>query len=244
MKKKLLLVLLITSLTIASLNSNAQYIDLSTGRTVTLVKHHGNGFMYNVETQRPVYIYINSTTNDTFYGRTGENINGKVARTRDGHYSFTDNAYVYRNGEYLSRAEAGDDRGPDYKSKVKADGTFKEKDVDYKRKIEPDGDLKIKDDGAKMKAANDGELKVKDGNYKRKIDEQGNEKQKDSTSKVKENGDGSLKVKDKEEQYKGKIESDGDVKQKDQNGKRKAKKDKIKAKDDDGKVKAKSEGNG
>jgi hypothetical protein len=243
MKKNLLLVLF-TSFTFASFTSSAQYIDLSTGRKVTLVKHYGNGFMYNTETQRPVYIYINPTTSDTFYGRTGENINGKVTRTREGRYSFNDDAYVYRDGEYVSRADAGDDKGPDYKKKVKSDGTFKEKDVDYKRKIESDGDLKIKEDGAKMKAKNDGELKVKDGDYRRKIDEQGNEKQKDATGKTKENVDGSLKVKDKDEQYKGKVDTDGDVKQKDQNGKRKAKKDKLKVKDEEGKAKAKEEGNG
>jgi hypothetical protein len=228
----------------AALNSKGQYIDLTTGKKITLVKHNGNGFMYNVETQRPVYIYINTATSDTLYGRTGEVINGKVGRTRSGAYSYNDDNYVYKNGEYLTRAEAGDDHGPEYKSKVKADGTIKEKDVDYKRKIEPDGDLKIKEQNAKLKANNNGELKVKDGDYRKKITEQGYEKEKDSTGKAKEFSDGSVKVKDKDADYKGKIQSDGTVKEKDNNTKRKGKQDKLKVKDEDGKTKVKEGDNG
>ena len=237
------LIMALTIISIFSLESRAQqYVDLISGKRVVLVKNYGNGYMYNVETQRPLYLYINPTTRDTFYGRTGEVVNGKITRTRDGRYLYSNDAYVYKDGDYVLRTSADNDKSPYYKRKVKDDGTVKEKDLEYKKKVEADGDVKVKDNGAKTKIENDGVQKVKDGDYRKKIDAQGNEKEKDNTGKVKQDADGSLKVKDKEADYKGKVEDDGTVKEKSDDGKLKVKKDKAKAKDDDSKVKVKDDG--
>jgi hypothetical protein len=205
MKKYLLPAFVIAGFSLVSQSSNAQYIDLSTGKSVVLVKHQANGYMYNAETQRPVYIYINPSTNDTFYGRTGANINGKLT-TYNGRYTYNgDENYVYRNGDFQLKTEA------DF---YRENG--------YKRKFQNDGDIKTKGSDTKIKEEPDGTLKVKQGaDYRKKIDDQGNYKEKDSTFKVKAKVDGSVKVKDKGEDYKGKVDEKGDAKEKEKGTKRK-----------------------
>src|SRR5688572_4643723 len=104
------------------------YYDLNTGKSITLVKDENTGLMLDAETKQPVYIYVNSKTNDTLYGATGEVINGQVVKTADG-------SYKYGN---LTIKEDGD-------------GDFKIKDGDYKRKRDADGDVKEKDEDGKTK---------------------------------------------------------------------------------------------
>lgn len=209
---------------------NAQYVDLTTGKTFTPVKHEGTGMMMNPETQRPVHIYINTETNDTLYGRTGEVINGKVVRTPEGRYSFSgDGDYIFRDGEYRMRTEA-DSAG--YKKKMQSDGDVKVKYDGYKRKVEKDGDVKIKDGDAKVKVEEDGTMKVKEDEFRGKIDKEGNIRVKDDNTKVKYRTDGKQKIKDKRADYKGKVDGDDhDMKEKQGNKKYKMKHDKIKVKD-------------
>lgn len=207
---------------------NAQYVDLSTGKTVTLVKHNGNGMMYSTETQRPVNIYINPSTSDTFYGRTGEVINGKVVRKANGYSYAGDNAYIYKDGEFQVKTEA-DSAG--YKKVFQKDGDVKVKYNNYKRKEEVDGDVKVKEGGAKTKIEQDGTTKVKDGDFKSKQDKAGNVRIKDDSAKVKINTDGSVKVKDKADDYKGKIKTDGKLKEKEAGTKTKMKVDTTKVKE-------------
>jgi hypothetical protein len=227
---KAIVVLFLCAITAGTLQ--AQYIDLSTGKTVTLVKHNGTGMMYNTQTQRPVYIYIDPATNDTFYGRTREKINGKVI-LQNGKYFYTgDEMYIY-DGDYRLKTEA-DSIG--YKRKAGNDGDIKVKYGDYKRKIEGDGDIKVKEDETKIKMNTDGTLKVKDSTYSKKIDDKGNFREKDDSAKVKLKTDGSMKVKDKRDNFKGKIDENGDVKVKDDNQKRKTKRDKQKTKRKDEKT--------
>ncbi|MCW3107771.1 MAG: hypothetical protein JWQ09_2277 [Segetibacter sp.] len=227
MKQKFLL-LTIVVIVIGLGKVKAQFIDLSTGKTVTLVKHNGNGMMYNTQTQRPVHIYVNTATNDTFYGRTGEIINGKVMRNSTGRYTYEgDGEYVYKEGEYRMKSEV-DSAG--YKKVFQRDGDVKVKYGNYKRKAEIDGDVKVKDGDAKTKLEEDGTRKVKDGAFRSKKDKAGNVRVKDDSSKVKINTDGSIKVKDKREDYKGKADGNGKVKEKEGNTKSKVKGDKTKVK--------------
>lgn len=245
MKKNLILVCLIAGLALASETINAQYIDLSTGRSISLIKHAGNGRMYNTENSRPVYLYINQSTNDTFYGRTGEKVNGKLKRTKEGRYVYDNDIYVYKNGDYQFRTEADN-----YDKKIfDRDGDVILKGENGKKKTEIDGDMKKKEGEAKLKLEGDGVVKDKDGAYKMKVDAAGNILEKDSTYKTKLNADGSIKLKDKEEGYKGKVGEDGDIKEKTPAEKRKLKKDEKakmkteneKVKTKDGKTKAKTE---
>jgi hypothetical protein len=107
-------------------NADAHYIDLNTGKTVKLEKDE-SGDMINVKTREPVYIYVDTRTHDTIYGKNGKIINGHVIRTGDNSYSY--DADVKTNG--------GD--------------AYKAKDDDYKMKVEKDGDIKIKNGDTKTK---------------------------------------------------------------------------------------------
>ena len=201
MKKNLLLSIAVVGCSLLSAKTNAQYIDLSTGMPVSLIKHVGNGMMYNTETSRPVYLYINVATNDTFYGRTGANVNGKLMRNQQGRFVYNDDMYVYTNGDYVLKTDDNN-----YERKIfDRDGDVILKGENGKKKRELDGDIKRKDGEAKLKIEGDGVLKDKDGTYKRKIDGEGNILEKDSTYKNKLNVDGSIKMKDKETQTKVKV---------------------------------------
>ena len=120
--------------------TDSAYVDLNTGKTVKLEKDEATGRMVNVETRKPVDIYVNTNTKDTIYGVTGEVINGKVILLEDGKYKYGD-----------------------LKIKVEEDGDIKIKDGDYKKKIDADGDVKTKDGDSKKKTdGDDGKTKVKD----------------------------------------------------------------------------------
>jgi hypothetical protein len=101
--------------------------------------------MINGETKDPIGIYVNTATNDTFYGRTGKVINNSVLRSSDGKYTYRD----------------GDVDGNRVKVKVEGNGGINVNDDDYKKKVEADGDIKIKDGNTKIKIDEDGSKKVK-----------------------------------------------------------------------------------
>lgn len=212
--------------------SKAQYIDLSTGQSVELVKHQGNGMMLDVKTQRPVYLYINNQTGDTMYGRTAAVVNGKLTKSSTGAFMFEDeDGYIYKDGEYRMKTEA-DSAG--YRRKMQSDGDVKVKYDGYKRKVESDGDVKEKETGAKTKVELDGTIKRKDGDFRGKIDKEGNIRLKDDNTKIKAKVDGKMKVKDKQDDAKVKVdEDDGDIKIKEHGEKRKIKGEKDKAKSAD-----------
>lgn len=126
----------ITSLFMSCSDQNARYIDLQTGKHITVVKDSTNGVMVNKETGEPVGIYVDTDTKDTIYGKTGKVINNHIIKTADGNYSYADG-----------------DNGPD---------SYKIKEDDYKKKVEKDGDIKIKDGDSKVKVDGDnGDKKVK-----------------------------------------------------------------------------------
>lgn len=227
MKNKIF-ALAIAACTAGVCSVDAQYIDLTTGEAVTVTKHHGNGMMYNAAKQRPLFLYVNTQTGDTLYGRTGAVVNGRLHRSYDGKFHVDDGDYIYDNGEYRLLRES-DSTG--YKRKVRSDGGQKVKYGDYKRKTDEENDLKVKVGEAKLKDYNDGREKVKAGDYRKKIDGDGNFREGDDSLKVKVNEEGEIKIKDKRDDFKGKVKKDklkekqGDTKRKFDDGKMKEKKD-------------------
>jgi hypothetical protein len=105
-----------------------RYVDLTSGTHIDLEKDE-NGKMVDSKTHKPVYMYVDTKTNDTIYGATGEVINGHIVKTSDGKFKYD-----------------GDDeyKGDNYKVKVEGD-EMKIKDGDKKIKIE-DGEKKVKKD--------------------------------------------------------------------------------------------------
>jgi hypothetical protein len=112
-----------------------RYLNLSTGGPV--VQDEKTGMMVDKETKEPVYIYVDTKTHDTIYGKTGEAINGHVVLDND-------KKYVFDGDETL---------------KTGNDGAVEYKDGDYKVKIEKDGDMKVKNGDRKTKT--DGETDEK-----------------------------------------------------------------------------------
>jgi hypothetical protein len=130
-----------------SRTAGSRYIDLNSGTRVELVEDEKSGLMVNAEDGKPLYMYVDTETNDTIYGSTGEVINGYVVRMDDGSYRY--------KGDYKYK---GKDEQGDYK--VKVDGEeFKIKSENEKYKVEGD-EKKIKTDNKKIKIDEDGK-KVK-----------------------------------------------------------------------------------
>jgi hypothetical protein len=142
---------MITSLTlliISGCKSDQRYVDLETGAHINIEKDSTTGYMVNADTRKPVNIYVDTKTEDTLYGRTGEVVNGKVKKNGE-KWEYEDDEFTYKEGEY--------------KLKVENDGDYKIKDGDYKKKVENDGDVKIKNGDKKVKIDGEtGEKKVKD----------------------------------------------------------------------------------
>lgn len=108
-----------------------RYYDLTAGKYIEVEKNEKTGVVVNAETREPVYMYVDTKTHDTIYGRTGEVINGHVYVTSDGKYKYDgDDEYKVKYG--------------DYKKKVDGD-EVKIKDGDTKIKIEDD-ERKVKKD--------------------------------------------------------------------------------------------------
>jgi len=106
-----------------------RYYDLTAGQYIKVEKDPRTGQIVNSNTHKPVHIYVDSKTNDTIYGVTGEVINGHVIMANDGKYRYdNEDSYVIKEG--------------DYKEKVDGD-EVKIKSGDRKIKIE-DGEKKVK----------------------------------------------------------------------------------------------------
>lgn len=106
-----------------------QYRDLNTGETIDIWYDAVGLRTLNKKTGAPVEFYINTSTNDTVFGRGKFIVNGYVTKGNDGKWKLID-------------------------GKVKVDGDeLKVKVGDQKLKI--DGDkIKIKKDGIKAKSEN------------------------------------------------------------------------------------------
>ena len=128
---RIVILAVITFVYFTGCDNKDHYVDLETGKTISVEKDSKTGYMVNAETKTPVGIYVNTETHDTIYGRTGKVINNHVIRTPDGKFTYEE------------------------------DGDYKVKDDDYKKKVEEDGDIKIKEGDSKVKIEEDGEKKVK-----------------------------------------------------------------------------------
>ena len=134
MKKLFLFAILGSAVVWSACDSNDRYLDLETGDKVELVKDETTGLMVNAETKKPVYIYVDTKTKDTIYGKTGKVINGSVV--------LVDGKYIYQDDALTAESETGD-----YKRKVEKDGDIKIKDGDTKTKIDGEtGEKKVKND--------------------------------------------------------------------------------------------------
>lgn len=150
---KLLMVLFACGL-IASCKQDSGYVDLNTGKTITVKTDPETGYIINAETEKPVYLYVDKSSGDTLYGRTGKVVNKKVVRLGDNRFEFKDDgAYTYTNGSYVKKVDSDGDvkiTDGDYKKKIDDDGSYKIKDGDYKKKVDEDGNIKIKDGDKKI----------------------------------------------------------------------------------------------
>jgi hypothetical protein len=141
MKKTVLFPAIASLFILASCEERTEsgYYDLNARKNVELEKDPSSGLMVDVDTKKPVMVYVNNETKDTIYGVTGEVINGKVVKLEDGKFKYGD-----------------------LKIKQDEDGDFKLKDGDFKKKIDADGDVKTKDGDSKRKTdSDDGEKKNK-----------------------------------------------------------------------------------
>ncbi len=162
MKSSILLGLICITILYSCAKQEGEYVDLRTGKKIQLVKDEKSGYMVNAETNKPVYLYIEPSSNDTFYGRTAVKANGKIKQLNEGGFVFVgDDSYIYKDGDYLIKVE---DNTPklegDVKIKYDDDGSVKIKADDYKKKIDENGDVKIKDGDTKI-TIKDGKKEVK-----------------------------------------------------------------------------------
>ena len=127
--------------------TDARYVDLNTGEALSLKKDSTSGLLVNELNGEPIALYVDRTTKDTIYGRTGKVVNGKVIKMQDGKYVYADTDNGKANSEEYKSERAGDEK--------------KVKNGDYKKIVEKDGDIKIKNGDTKIKIDKTGERKVK-----------------------------------------------------------------------------------
>lgn len=118
-----------------------RYRDLRSGTVVEVERDELTGAMIDKQTGEPLYIYVDTKTNDTIYGKTGEVINGHVVLRRD--------KYWFDGDEKISiddNVEVKNNYG-DREVKVDGDGDIKIKNGDRKIKIDGEtGERKVKND--------------------------------------------------------------------------------------------------
>lgn len=116
-------------------NNDSKYKNLQTGEKVYIIESESGQAIDSVS-GNPVEFYVNTETQDTIYGETGEVVNNKVIKTSDGVYKLDESKF---KSEVEQLLESGDD------VKVKVDGDeMKIKTDDQKIKVE-DGETKVKD---------------------------------------------------------------------------------------------------
>ncbi|RYD55781.1 MAG: hypothetical protein EOP56_14555 [Sphingobacteriales bacterium] len=130
------------------------YTDLTTGQGIHL-KRDDNGAIVNLETGAPVEFYVDMSTQDTFYGKTGAEVNNALLYT-NGVYTIDE---ARMNGDYKETME-----GDEYKFKS-GDTKIKSTDDEYKYKS-GDTKIKINEDETKIKTGN---MKIKQENGKTEI---------------------------------------------------------------------------
>jgi hypothetical protein len=152
MKMKFVLLNLAVVLSVISCNTNERYLDLNTNNYLDLKKDSTSGYMIDSKTGEPVDIFVDTKTQDTIYGMTGEIVNGRVYKTEGGKW------IVKQDGdEYKAKSES------ENSAKIKREGDeYKAKNGNYTVKTEGDGDVKIENGKTQTKIdGKTGERKVK-----------------------------------------------------------------------------------
>lgn len=135
----------------SSFNPDGSYVDLSTGKTVKLTRNETDGTIMNMETSQPVEFYVDMSTHDTFYAKTGTVVNYALLQ-EEGKYKL-DDAKIKWEGDELKIKNADGS-----KEKI-TDDEYKYKSDDVKIK-ETEDETKIKAGDTKIKVSKD-EVKVK-----------------------------------------------------------------------------------
>ena len=130
-----------------------EYVNLTSGEKVTIVKDPETGIAIDSKTQIPVQFYYDPVTLDTMY-QSGMVVNNLLIKEGDGKYKLDDMKIKVDGDEIKIKTDT---------SKLKIDGNeMKMKTADGKMKVDGD-DGKIKTDDTKIKV-DDGEMKVKPRN--------------------------------------------------------------------------------
>lgn len=142
-------------------NTESSYVNLSTGEPIQVVNDTEKGYYIYSDTKLPVdndLIFVNVSTRDTLYGRTGALVNNAVLKSADGAWILNDNL-IERDGDKIKIKTAD--------GKLKIDGDeLKYKEGNTKIKVDGDEskikteDSKTKTDGAESKYKTD-DTKVK-----------------------------------------------------------------------------------
>ena len=119
--KKLLLFTSVAAFIFLSACKQQRYYDLTAGRYVDLEQDNKTGLMVSTTTHEPVYMYVDTKTNDTIYGTTGLVINGYVMRTEDGKYKFDEEEYKLKHGDYKEKSEGDEAKVKTDDKKIKTD---------------------------------------------------------------------------------------------------------------------------
>src|SRR6476659_3541167 len=97
-----------------------RYVNLTSGAHVDLVKEERTGRLVDADTHKPVYLYVDTKTNDTIYGATGEVVNGHVVKTSEGKYKYESNDETkYKSGDYKVKVEGDEIKIKDGDKKIK-----------------------------------------------------------------------------------------------------------------------------
>lgn len=152
--------------------NDGRYLNLASGEEVEVVRDD-EGRMVNKETRKPVLLYVDEKSRDTFYGITGEKVNGRLQMIDKGVYVYNDGErkikidgeeYKIKDGNSKEKWEGEEYKYEDDNVKIKNEGDeFKYKTDGFKKKVDEDGDVKIKTDDKKIKVDGEtGERKVKE----------------------------------------------------------------------------------
>ena len=119
--KKLLLLTSVATIVVLSACKQQRYYDLTAGRYIELEKDEKTGLMVSSTTHEPVYMYVDTRTNDTIYGATGKVINGYVIKTSDGKYKFDEEEYKLKNDDYKKKVDGDEAKVKTADKKIKTD---------------------------------------------------------------------------------------------------------------------------
>ncbi|MFC5282839.1 hypothetical protein [Pedobacter alpinus] len=131
----LLLIMSPALVMVSCTNNDSKYKNLQTGEKVYIIQSESGQAIDSISGS-PVEFYVNTETQDTIYGETGEVVNNKLIKTSDDVYKLDESKFKTEIEEMMESDDV----------KIKVDGDdMKIKTDDKKIKIE-DGEKKVKYD--------------------------------------------------------------------------------------------------